>query len=109
MIPGDERLTEIDTHNCYICKVAQYLVSHEALLRATYALVHEGFVNLPSLLYHPYLVCIPFGMPPLHPFTFLMFFKSCFCTFLMLISVTKPNLSKLVNYGIDNLIVVPSM
>ena len=40
VIPGDERLTEIDTHNCYICKVAQYLASHEALLCATYALVH---------------------------------------------------------------------
>ena len=26
--------------------------------------------------------------PSLHLFTFLMFFKSCFCTFLMLISVT---------------------
>ena len=39
-----------------------------------------GFVNLPSPLYHPYLVCILFGMPSLHPFTFLMFFKSCkFC------------------------------
>ena len=29
-----------------------------------------GFVNL---LYHPYLVCTLFGMPSLHPFTFLMF------------------------------------
>ena len=36
-----------------------------------------GFVNLPSLLYHPYLVCILFGMPFLHPFIFLIFFKSC--------------------------------
>ena len=36
-----------------------------------------GFVNLPSLLYYPYLVRILFGMPSLHPFTFLMFFKSC--------------------------------
>ena len=37
MIPGgsnDERLTNVDTHNCYICKVAQYLASHEALLCA---------------------------------------------------------------------------
>ena len=33
-----------------------------------------GFVYLPSLLYHPYLVCILFGMPSLH---LLMFFKSC--------------------------------
>ena len=33
-------------------------------------------VNLPSLLHHPYLVCILFGMPSLHLFTFLMFFKS---------------------------------
>ena len=30
-----------------------------------------------SLLYHPYLVCILFGMPSLHPFTFVIFFKSC--------------------------------
>ena len=34
-----------------------------------------GFVNLPLLLHHHYLVCILFGMPSLHPFTFfLMFF-----------------------------------
>ena len=38
-----------------------------------------GFVNLhvPSLLCHSYLVCILFGMPSLHLFTFLMLFKSC--------------------------------
>ena len=30
-----------------------------------------GFVYLPSLLYHPYLVCIIFGIPSLHLFTFL--------------------------------------
>ena len=35
----------------------------------------QGFVHLPSLLYHPYLVCILFGMPSLHHFTFLMFFN----------------------------------
>ena len=29
--------------------------------------------KLPSLLYHPYLVCTLFGMPSLHLFTFLMF------------------------------------
>ena len=29
-------------------------------------LLCSGFVNLPSLLYHPYLVCIHFGMPSLH-------------------------------------------
>ena len=29
-------------------------------------------------------------MPSLHPFTFLMFFKSCFCTFLMLMLHLKP-------------------
>ena len=34
------------------------------------------FVNLPSLLYHPCLVCIPLGMASQHPFTFLIF-KSC--------------------------------
>ena len=32
-----------------------------------------GFVNLPSLLYHPYLVCTLFGMSSPHSFTFLMF------------------------------------
>ena len=34
MIPGgsNERLTNVDTHNCYICKVAQYLTSREAVL-----------------------------------------------------------------------------
>ena len=46
VIPGgnnDERLADIDTHNCYICKVAQYLASREALLRAfTYALVKSA-------------------------------------------------------------------
>ena len=36
-----------------------------------------GFVYLPSLLYHPYLVFMLFGMPSLHLFTFVMFFKSC--------------------------------
>ena len=44
MIPGgsNDRLTDVDTHNCYICKVAQYLASHEGLLRAftnTYSLI----------------------------------------------------------------------
>ena len=29
-------------------------------------------------MYHPYLVCKLFGMPSLHLFTFVMFFKSCF-------------------------------
>ena len=33
-----------------------------------------NFVNLPSLLYHPYIL---FGMPSLHPSPFVMFFKSC--------------------------------
>ena len=28
-------------------------------------------------MHHLYLVCILFGMPSLHLFTFLMFFKSC--------------------------------
>ena len=35
---------------------------------------------IPSLLYHTYLVCILFGVPSLHPFTFLMFFISCITT-----------------------------
>ena len=35
------------------------------------------YVTVANKLYHPYLVCILFGMPSLHPFTFLMFFKSC--------------------------------
>ena len=47
VIPGgsnDERLTNIDTCNCYICKVAQYLTPHEAHLHAfTYALVLSQF------------------------------------------------------------------
>ena len=39
---------------------------------------------------YPCLVCILFGMPSLHPFTFLF---SCFYTFLVLISVTtRPKL-----------------
>ena len=41
-----------------------------------------------AFMRYPYLVCILFGMPSLHLFTFFMFFKSCFCTFLKLISVT---------------------
>ena len=32
-------------------------------------------------------------MPSLHPFTFIMFFKSCFSTFLMLIYVVFINLA----------------
>ena len=36
------------------------------------------------------LVCILFGMPSLHIFTFLMFFKSCFCTFFLSYSQPKP-------------------
>ena len=28
-------------------------------------------------MHHPYLVCILFGMPSLHLFTFLMFLFSC--------------------------------
>ena len=43
MIPGGSnknRLANIDTRNCYICQVAQYLASRKALLRtSTYALV----------------------------------------------------------------------
>ena len=47
-------------------------------------------VNLQSPIptsFYITVCCILFGMPSLHPFTFLMFFQSCFCTF-MLISVT---------------------
>ena len=51
-----------------------------------------GFVNLPSLLHHPYLVCTLFGMPSLHPFTFLMFLS--LCTFQ---SSTNLTLAKLTN------------
>ena len=43
------------------------------------------FFHISLQLYHPYLVCILLSMPSLHLFTFL---KSCFCTFLMLTSVT---------------------
>ena len=48
-----------------------------------------------AFMHHHYLVCIIFGMPSLHLFTFLMFFFlfSCFYTFL--ISVTaRPNSKK---------------
>ena len=31
-----------------------------------------------AFMHYPYLVCILFGMPSLHLFTFLMFFKSCY-------------------------------
>ena len=34
-----------------------------------------------AFMHPPYLVCILFGMPSLHLFTFLMFFISCFYTF----------------------------
>ena len=37
-----------------------------------------------AFMHYPYLVCILFGMPSLHLFTFLMFFKS----FIMMITVT---------------------
>ena len=47
-----------------------------------------------AFMHYPYLVRILFGMPSPHPFTFLMFFKSCFCTFLMLISVTDTHKPK---------------
>ena len=30
-----------------------------------------------AFMHYPYLVCILFGMPSLHLFTFLMFLKSC--------------------------------
>ena len=37
-----------------------------------------GLCQYVDLCFHyPYLVCILFGMPSLHLFTFLMFFKSC--------------------------------
>ena len=41
---NDKRLTDIDTCNCCTCKVAQYVASREALLRAfMYVLVaHMG-------------------------------------------------------------------
>ena len=47
--------------------------------------LNAGIALLRSKLYHPYLVCILFGMPSLHPFTFLMFLKVLFLCF---ISVT---------------------
>ena len=45
-------------------------VNLQSLIPALFSNVkrcREGFVNLPSLLYHLYLVCILFGMPSLHP------------------------------------------
>ena len=58
-----------------------------------------------AFMHYPYLVRILFGMPSLHLFTFLMFFKSYFCTFFDVTVRPKPkNIS-----CIDNLVVVPSM
>ena len=47
-----------------------------------------------AFMHPPYLVRILFGMPSLHLFTFLMFFISCFYTFLVLTSVTATPRSK---------------
>ena len=44
-------------------------------------------------MHHPYLVCMLFGMPSLHLFTFLMFLFSCFYTFLISVTAT-PNSKK---------------
>ena len=62
-----------------------------------------GFTNMLAITFMHYpLPCLHFGMPSLHPFTLLMLFKSCFCTFLMLISVIvgpkpKKNISSVLN------------
>ena len=71
---NDKRLTDVDTHNHYICKVPQYLTSREALLHVfTYALVyppactlhhHEPFLGLLILFY----ICTQFGCPCFIPF-----------------------------------------
>ena len=63
MIPGgsnDESLTDIDTHNYYICKVAQYLASPEALLCAfTYALpFHKYFTSNTSVFPEAATMCV---------------------------------------------------
>ena len=47
----DERWTNVDTHNDYICKVAQYLTSHEALLHVfTHALLYPEDILLDDTL-----------------------------------------------------------
>ena len=48
-----------------------FLSAFVFLLRLLYT---SSMINLFNLLYYLYLVCILFGMPSLHPFTFLMIF-----------------------------------
>ena len=45
--------------------------------------VGKGIANSHSQLYHPYLACMLFGMPSIHPFTFLMFFFYCLISALL--------------------------
>ena len=48
-------------------------VNYKALSLHIFTSQLQGFVNLLSLLYHPYLVCILFFIPSLHHFTFECF------------------------------------
>ena len=66
-----------------------------------------GFVKLPLLLYHPYLVCMIYGMPSLHPFTFLMFFKSCIKSLEVKREVRANPLEPPLPTGLDNAAEIP--
>ena len=46
-----------------------------------------------AFIHHPYLVCILFGMPSLHLFTFLMFLLSCLF-YAILLSAVKVSIEK---------------
>ena len=46
-----------------------------------------------AFMHYPYLVCILFGMPSLHLFTFLMFSMSCYIC-IKPPSGSKPNIAK---------------
>ena len=85
-----------------------------ASFKSSGVILDHHIVNLPSLLYHPSLVCILFGMPSLHFECFLSLVSVLFC------SVTvrpkpKKNVSLKCNHNprtgssIDSLVVVPSI
>ena len=55
------------------------LMHSAAALKDVKKMQGQGFANTLTFafMHHPYLVCILFGMPSLHLFTFSMFFISC--------------------------------
>ena len=97
------RLINVDTRNCYNCKVAQYLTSHEVILRAfTYALVTKLYKNRSNL--HEENITTYSCVSPLHTHTHththtlshlaeLLNFDSSFLSYLVDLSPTKQNLS----------------